>query len=79
MGAFTIGLGISLITCSAPYLPAPEVSIFMLAESILGPLWPWIFLGEKVTSMELLGGSLIFLSLLVLFTFGNDKKPSVKN
>ncbi len=79
MGAFTIGLGISLITCSAPYLPAPEVSIFMLAESILGPLWPWIFLGEKITSMELIGGSLILLSLLVLFTFGNDKKLSVKN
>ena len=79
MGAFTIGLGISLITCSAPHLSAPEVSIFMLAESILGPLWPWLFLSEKITTMELLGGALILLSLLILFIFGNNTKQLIKS
>ena len=79
MGALTIGLGISLITSSAPYLSAPEVSIFMLAESILGPLWPWLFLSEKITTMELLGGALILLSLLILFIFGNNTKQLIKS
>ena len=79
MGALTIGLGISLITSSAPYLSAPEVSIFMLAESILGPLWPWFFLGEKITTMELIGGVLILLSLFILFIFGNDGKHLIKS
>jgi len=79
MGALTIGLGISLITSSAPYLSAPEVSIFMLAESILGPLWPWFFLGEKIKTMELIGGALILLSLFILFIFGNDRKHLIKS
>ena len=79
MGALTFGLGISLITSSAPYLSAPDVSIFMLAESILGPLWPWFFLGEKITTMELIGGVLILLSLFILFIFGNDGKHLIRS
>jgi|TARA_B110000090_G_C13331333_1_gene427389 DME family drug/metabolite transporter len=70
MGAFTIGLGISLVTWSASYLPAPEVSLFMLTESVLGPIWPWLFLSEKVTLMEMFGGVLILFSLLLLFLLG---------
>ena len=78
MGAFTIGLGMSLITWSASHLPAPEVSLFMLTESILGPIWPWLFLGEMVTFMELMGGLLILLSLLILFLFGGRTKILLK-
>ena len=73
MGAFTIGLGISLVTWSASYLPAPEVSLFMLTESVLGPIWPWLFLSEKVTLMEMFGGVLILFSLLLLFLLGAKK------
>lgn len=78
MGAFTIGLGMSLITWSASHLPAPEVSLFMLTESILGPIWPWLFLGEMVTFMELMGGLLILFSLLILFLFGGRTKILLK-
>ena len=78
MGAFTIGLGMSLILWSASHLPAPEVSLFMLTESILGPIWPWLFLGEMITFMELMGGLLILLSLLILFLFGGRTKTPFK-
>ena len=43
MGAFTIGLGIALVTTGTGYLPAAEVSLLVLIESVLGPLWPWVF------------------------------------
>ena len=48
MGAFTIGLGIALVTTGTGYLPAAEVSLLVLIESVLGPLWPWLFLGEAL-------------------------------
>ena len=44
MGAFTIGLGIALVTTGTGYLPAAEVSLLVLIESVLGALWQWVFL-----------------------------------
>jgi len=44
-----------------------------LTESVLGPIWPWLFLSEKVTLMEMFGGVLILFSLLLLFLLGAKK------
>jgi len=56
MGAFTIGIGIALVTWGTGYVPAAEVSLLVLTESVLGPLWPWIFLGQAMTMTEIAGG-----------------------
>ena len=66
MGAFTIGLGITLVTTGTPFVPAAEVSLLVLIESVLGPIWVWIFLSEAMTTFELVGGILIFAALIVL-------------
>ena len=55
MGAFTIGLGITLVTTGTPFVPAAEVSLLVLIESVLGPIWGWIFLSEAMTTFELVG------------------------
>ena len=31
----------------------------MLVESVFGPLWPWIFLGEAMTVPEIIGGVVV--------------------
>ena len=59
MGAFTIGIGIALVTWGTGYVPAAEVSLLVLVESVFGPLWPWIFLGEAMTVPEIIGGVVV--------------------
>ena len=70
MGAFTIGLGIALVTTGTGYIPAAEVSLLVLIESVLGPIWPWLFLGETVTNYEVIGG-MITLSAVIFFTISS--------
>ena len=64
MGIFGIGIGIALVTWGASYVPAAEVSVIVLIESVLGPIWPWLFLGEVMTFSEILGGLLILGSVI---------------
>lgn len=71
MGAFTIGLGIALVTWAASYLPASEVSILVLIESVTGPIWVWLFLGEGTTIATLIGGAIV-LGAVVLQTVGGS-------
>ena len=77
MGAFTIGLGIALVTTGTGYLPAAEVSLLVLIESVLGPLWPWMFLGEYLTNMEIIGGA-ITLAAVVAMVLASQKQPAAK-
>ena len=45
-------------------MPAAEVSILVLIESVLGPLWPWIVLGETLTKHEIIGGMIVLGSVV---------------
>lgn len=66
MGAFTIGLGIALVTIGTPYVPAAEVSLLVLIESVLGPVWVWLFVGEAMRAQEMLGGAIVLASVVGL-------------
>ena len=70
MGAFTIGIGIALVTWGTGYVPAAEVSLLTLTESVLGPIWPWIVLGQAMTLTEIGGGAIVLgaVALLALAT-----------
>lgn len=66
MGAFTIGLGIAFVAWAAPNLPSAEVSLLILLESVLSPLWVWIFIGEQMSLYEILGGAMLLVSVAIL-------------
>ena len=69
MGFFTIGLGIALVTWATPYLPAAEISLLVLLESILGPIWVWYFLNEIITLPEIVGGFTVLCAVaLMIYT-----------
>ena len=74
MGAFGIGIGIALVTWGAGYIPAAEVSILMLIESVLGPIWPWLFLGEAMTLSEISGGTLVLGSVTIFALYSARSK-----
>ncbi|MBE9475707.1 MAG: DMT family transporter [Proteobacteria bacterium] len=74
MGAFTIGLGIALVTWGTGHVPAAEASLLLLIESLLGPIWVWLFLNEAMTLTEITGGALVLLSVATL-AISQKEKP----
>jgi drug/metabolite transporter (DMT)-like permease len=79
MGAFTIGLGIALVSIGTGYLPAAEVSLLVLIESVLGPAWPWLFLGESLTKSEIIGGCITLIALIILTITTRETKTKIRN
>ena len=77
MGAFTIGIGIALVTWGTGYVPAAEVSLLVLTESVLGPIWPWIFLGQAMTMTEIAGGVTVLAAVAGLALATRDANADV--
>jgi len=65
MGSIQLGFGCLLITLAMRYLPAVEIGLFTLLETVLGPVWVWLAYGEQPGSFALLGGSLIVTALIL--------------
>ena len=72
MGVFGIGIGIAFVTWGASYLPAAEVSVLVLIESVLGPVWPWLVLGEAMSLSEIFGGALVLGSVVTFALFAAE-------
>ena len=56
-------VAIALVTLGPRYLPAPEVALITLLETILGPLFVWLVLAEDPGPYTLAGGAIIVLTL----------------
>lgn len=63
MGLVQIPVASILLMQATRFLPAAEVSLFLLLETILGPLWVYWVLAENVSDSTLLGGSVVLLTL----------------
>lgn len=59
MGLVQMPLAMVLIAVSTRYLPAPEVSLFLLLETVLAPVWIWLAVGERPPSLTFAGGALV--------------------
>jgi drug/metabolite transporter (DMT)-like permease len=65
MGLVQIPLATLLIMTAPRYLPSTEVSLFMLLETVLGPIWVWLILGETTSVHTLVGGTAILGAISV--------------
>ena len=52
------------------------VGIIMLSESVLGPIWAFLFVSERPSMFGLIGGAIIIIAVLIQFysLFNNKKK-----
>ena len=76
-GFFQVGFGFIFITIGARSTPSAMVGVIMLSESILGPTWAFLFVGERPSLFTLIGGAIILFSVLLQFYFlfySNKKK-----
>jgi drug/metabolite transporter (DMT)-like permease len=72
-------IALSFITLAPRYIPAYEVEIFFVLETILGPLWVWLIIHEQPTTKTIIGGICIILiimshTLSELRIFDSNKK-----
>ena len=65
MGVFFVFLPLSLITLAPRYIPAHEVELFFVLETILGPIWVWLFINEQPTLKTLIGGVCIICVIFI--------------
>ena len=66
-GFFQVGFGFIFITIGARTTPSALVGIIMLSESILGPIWAFLFVSERPSTFGLLGGAIILFAVLLQF------------
>ena len=79
-GFFQIGFGFIFITIGARTTPSAMVGIIMLSESVLGPIWAFLFVSEIPSSYGLIGGAIIlFAVLLQFYTLLKKPKAIVSN
>ncbi len=76
LGSFQLGLGFLFLTVGTRFLPAAEVALFSLSESILNPLWVWIGVNEIPGSYTLWGSAIVLLSVIAysLIAIRNERK-----
>ena len=79
-GFFQIGFGFIFITIGARTTPSAVVGIIMLSESVLGPIWAFLFVSEIPSLYGLIGGAIIlFAVLLQFYTLLKKPKAIVSN
>jgi drug/metabolite transporter (DMT)-like permease len=66
-GFFQVGFGFIFITIGARTTPSAMVGIIMLSESVLGPVWAFLFVSERPSTFGLIGGAIILFAVLLQF------------
>lgn len=59
----TVAFG--LLTVGPRYISAPEVSLLMPIETVLGPILIWLVMGEQPSATALLGGIVVIVTLTI--------------
>ena len=77
MGCVQFGIGFMCFTIATRYILASEVALFSLTESILGPIWVWIGVGEKPSILTLIGSAIV-LVCVGSYCIANIRQERVK-
>ena len=57
-----------LVTIAPRYIPAAEVNLFFLLETIIGPIWVWLIIKEQ-PSIETIQGGIIIIATIAIHSF----------
>ncbi len=76
LGSAQLGAGFLLFTLGSRSVPAGEVPLYGLAETILAPIWVWLMINEVPSDWTLSGG-VIVLSAVILAALAGLKGAGV--
>ena len=54
-----------MVTIAPRFIPAAEVNLFFLLETILGPIWVWLVIKEQPSVETIIGGVIIIATIAI--------------
>ena len=73
MCVLCVAIPFVLVTVAPRFIPAEEVNLFFLLETIIGPIWVWMIIKEQ-PSIETIQGGVIIISTIAIHSFLKLKK-----
>jgi drug/metabolite transporter (DMT)-like permease len=77
-GACLSGFVNWMFIIASRHLAAAEVTLIMLLEFALGPIWVWIFIGETPTRWTIVGGCIIIFAVAIRAILEMINKPRLE-
>lgn|GEM_PF-38382 len=74
-GVWQLGLGYMIFTMGAKYVPAVQLLLLGMLETVCAPLWLWLFFGEVPRDLVLVGGGIVLATVAVQAMMGARRKP----
>jgi drug/metabolite transporter (DMT)-like permease len=65
MCVMCVAIPFVLVTIAPRFIPAEEVNLFFLLETIIGPFWVWLVINEQPSIETIQGGIIIILTIAV--------------
>ena len=65
MCVLCVAIPFVLVTIAPRFIPAEEVNLFFLLETIIGPIWVWMIIKEQPSIETILGGVVIILTIAI--------------
>lgn len=62
-GLLILPVSFFCLTSAARYTAAANIGLLMLLETILGPVWVWLGVGESATIQMIIGGVIVIITL----------------
>ena len=65
MSIMCVAIPFVLVTIAPRFIPAEEVNLFFLLETIIGPFWVWMVIKEQPSIETITGGAVIILTIAI--------------
>ena len=65
MCVMCVAIPFVLVTIAPRFIPAEEVNLFFLLETIIGPFWVWLIINEQPSIETIQGGTIIILTIAI--------------
>ena len=65
MCVLCVAIPFVLVTIAPRFIPAEEVNLFFLLETIIGPIWVWMIIKEQPSIETVQGGILIIVTIAI--------------
>jgi drug/metabolite transporter (DMT)-like permease len=75
LGIGQIGVGFVLFTVGARLIPAAQAGLITLLEVVLGPVWVWVALDERPSTLTLVGGAIVIAGIVIQTRAAPEPEP----
>ena len=70
MGLVQMPAAMVLVATATRYLPSAEVALFLLIESVMGPVWVWLAVGEVPPQLTFIGAAVVLSTVTIHAVLG---------